>query len=423
MTMKKSTVLVLALMLIVSLFALGPAAAQDPTPAPTATFVPSTEGTLTIWTDQNRLAAVESIGQRFFEEFGVPIRVQVMGFGDIRNNLVLGGPVGSGPDLILGAHDWIGQLYSNGLLSPIALPASLVESFDPVGLRAFSYEGKQYGIPIAMEAIALYYNTDLVPEPPATWAEAVELAESLVAEGKAERGIAIPTDPYHTYPLFTGFGGYVFGTNADGSYNPNDVGLDTAGGIAAVEELDRLVKADVFNAAVNYDTGRSLFQEGKLAMWITGPWELGNMRSSGIAYGVAPIPTMDGTPRPFIGAQGFMINAFSKNTLLAESFLLDFVATDEAMKLLYEADPRTPAWLPLTAELTAADTQEAADIKAFAASAGNGEPMPAIPQMSAVWTAWGNAVNLVYQQQGDPEAIIKEAAQAIRDEIAKGSGA
>jgi maltose-binding protein MalE len=182
------------------------------------------------------------------------------------------------------------------------------------------------------------------------------------------------------------------------------------------------VKADVFNAAVNYDTGRSLFQEGKLAMWITGPWELGNMRSSGIAYGVAPIPTMDGTPRPFIGAQGFMINAFSKNTLLAESFLLDFVATDEAMKLLYEADPRTPAWLPLTAELTAADTQEAADIKAFAASAGNGEPMPAIPQMSAVWTAWGNAVNLVYQQQGDPEAIIKEAAQAIRDEIAKGSG-
>ena len=31
-------------------------------------------------------------------------------------------------------------------------------------------------------------------------------------------------DAYHWYPLYTADGGYIFGTNADGSYNPQDMG-------------------------------------------------------------------------------------------------------------------------------------------------------------------------------------------------------
>lgn len=396
-------------------------ATEAPTPLPTPTFAPSVEGTLTIWSDEERTPAIEAAGAAFTAEYGIPIQIQQMGFGDIRNNLVLGGPAGNGPDIIIGAHDWLGQLYAGGLLAPIELPEDVAAKFNPLALQAFNYEGQLYGLPYALEAIGIFYNTDLIAEVPATWAETIELAQQLVADGKAERGIAIPVgtggDPYHHYPLFTGFGGYVFGRDDAGSYNPEDVGLDSPGGIAAMNELDRLVKADVLTSATDYGAAQTLFQEGKLGMWITGPWAIGTLNDSGVAFAVAPFPTMEGTPRPFMGAQGFMINSFSKNQLLAQAFLTEFVATDEVMQLIYDANPRPPAWMPV------AEMIDDANIQAFTEVTTNADPMPAIPQMSAVWDAWGRAILLVYQQDPNttPEQAIQQAAEAIRDQIAAGS--
>lgn len=418
--MKKSKVLIVLVIALLALGGFSAALAQDPTatPAPTATFVPSAEGTLTIWADDGRVAAIEAAGAKFTEQYSIPIRVQLMDFGGIRNNLVLGGPVGEGPDLIVGAHDWVGQLYGNGLLAPLELSDEVIANIDPVALTAFTYDGKVVGLPYLTEAVGIYYNTDVVSEVPDTWQGLVELAEQLVADGKVERGLAIPNgggDPYHHYALFTGFGGYVFGRDAEGNYNPDDVGLDNAGGLKAVEEIDRLVKADVLNAAVGYGEAQSLFLEGKLAMWVTGPWALGDLRKGTTKFAVAPIPQMDpsATPGPFVGSQGFMINSFSKNLLLAQAFLSEFMATDEAMQSLYDAKPFIPAWLPIKGAI---DDQ---DLVNFGASVANGQPMPAIPQMSAVWTAWGNAITLIYQQKEAPDKAIKDAAEAIRAEIAK----
>jgi maltose-binding protein MalE len=391
--------------------------AQDPTATgePTATLAASTEGTLTIWINLERAAVMEEAGARFEEEFGVPVRVQTMGFGDVRTNFNIAAPAGEGPDIIVGAHDWIGQLYSNGLLAPIELPEDVAANFDPQALGLFTYDGQLVGLPYAVEAVALYYNKDLVEEVPATFEEAVTLAQELVESGAAERGIAIPPDPYHTYPIISGFGGYVFGRDADGNYDPSDVGIDSEGALAGAAYLDQLVKDDVFNAAVGYDQARELFLNGQLAMWVTGPWELSNIRNSGVNFGVATIPTMVEEPRPFIGGQGFMVNAFSKNLDLAQAFLAEYVATEETQQGIYDAVPGISAFLP---------TREAnpdPDLEAFAASVANGDPMPTIPQMAAFWNTVGNAVTQIYNQAAEPEAAFREAAEAAREEIAAGS--
>jgi maltose-binding protein MalE len=418
--MKKSALFLFALVLLVLVgMVFAPITrAQDATatPAPTATFVPSAEGTLTLWTDQGRSTAVETMGKDFTAKYNVPVRVQVMGFGDVRNNLQLGGPVGQGPDLIVGAHDWIGQLYSNGLISDIELPKEIADKFDPVALQAFTYDGKLVGLPYLTEAVGIYYNPDIISGVPETWAETIKLAEQVVADKKAERGIAIPNgagDPYHHYALITGFGGYVFGRDQAGNYDPKDLGIDSPGAIKAAEEIDRLVKADVLNAAVGYGEAQTLFTGGKLAMWVTGPWALGDIRKSGVKYAVAPLPKMDDVARPFVGSQGFMVNKFSKNELLAKAFLTEYVATDTGMELLYKSVPFIPAWKPL------ADKLEDQDLKNFAKSVANGQPMPAIPQMAAVWSSWGNAITLIYQQKEAPDKAMKDAGEAIRKEIEK----
>lgn len=412
--LKTVTFVVLAALIAGMFGVASPSMAQDPTATPKP--LGSEEGKLTIWVNAERAPILEAAAKDFSAKYGIEVRVTTMGFGDVRSNFELAGPAGEGPDVLLGAHDWIGSFYSNGLVAPIELGDELKAKFDPVALRAFTYNGELVGLPYQVEAIAMYYNTDLVPTAPATWDEAIAAAKALVTDGKAERGIAIPeNDAYHNFPMLTGFGGGVFGLDDKGSYDPNQVLLDSEGSIAGATEIDRLVKEGVFKAGVNYDVAKDLFLKGKLGMWITGPWELNNVINSGVKFGVARIPTMKQEASPFVGVQGFMVNKLSKNVLLAQSFLTEFVATDDVMTALFKAQFGIPAWLPIRE----AAFGEAPALEGFAASVAVGQPMPAIPQMAAFWNTAGNALTLIYQQKGDPATIMQDAAKAAREEIAK----
>jgi arabinogalactan oligomer / maltooligosaccharide transport system substrate-binding protein len=355
--------------------------------------------------------ALTTIGQDFTAQFNVPVTVHELGFGDIRDQLVLRGPAGEGPDIIIGAHDWLGELVGAGVVEPLDV-GDKAGQFAEVGLTAFSYEGTLYGLPYGSEAIALYYNADLVPTPPATWEELKQVAADLQNDGTVEQGYCLQKgDPYHSYPILSGHGGYIFGTDEVGAYDPQDVGLDSPGGVAYAEELDQLVKDGLLRDNVDYGACISMMTEGRAAFWITGPWALGDFRASGVNYAVAPIPTMEETPRPFVGVQGMMVSAFAPNMLLAQTFLTEFIATDEGMAALYEADPRLPVWLQL------AETVDDPDTIAFTESAAQGDPMPAIPEMSAVWEAWTTAINLIFEQSQEPEPAVRDAASQIRELI------
>ena len=398
------------------------AEAADPTATtaaaaePTATKVKgaaSEEGVLTLWVHKTVVDAVSNVAEDFTATYGVEVSVQEVDFGGIRDDLKTAGPAGEGPDIIVGAHDWLGELVVNGLLEPLDL-GDKEPLFDPVGVKAFTYDGKLYGMPYGLEAVAFIYNKDLVPTPPTTWEEMKTIAKQLQDEGKVDQGYGLQTggaDPYHTYPIVTGFGGYVFKQNPDGTYDPTDVGLDNEGGQAAMIELDQMVKDGLLRQNISGATLDSLFVEGKVAMVIGGPWRLGDLRKAGVNYGIAKIPTITQEPIPFVGAQGFMVSYYGKNKEVAKAFLTEYMTTEEAHQTIFEADPRIPALVSVQQSVTDED------IKAFAESAKGGQPMPAIPQMSAVWTDWTKALDLVYQQAEDPVKAITDAANAIREKI------
>jgi maltose-binding protein MalE len=386
-------------------------AAAGPTATPPA--LASEEGSLTIWVNAERAPIMEAAGKEFTAKYNIPVRIQTMSFNDVRSNFEIAAPVGNGPDIIAGAHDWIGALYASGLLASIDL-GDKVASFDPVGIKAFTYDGQLVGMPYQVEATAMYYNKDLLPTPPATWQEAKDAIKKLMDEGKIEQGIAfVGGDFYGHYPVITGFGGYAFGRDANGNYDPTQVGFDSEGTIKAATELDSMLKAGLLHDGITYDVAKDLFLKGKLAMWVNGPWEMDNIRKSGLNYGIAVIPKMEQAARPFVGVQGFMVNKYSKNLLLAQAFLTEFVASDDIMMKLYQAQFGIPAWIPIRSQINDAD------IQTFADSVGNGDPMPAIPEMGAVWSAANNAFSLLYQQKGAPADIMKEAANAIRGQIKK----
>ncbi len=369
---------------------------------------------LTIWADGERAPVLTEIGKNFTDQYGVPVNVVEKPIGDLRNDFKVAAPTGEGPDIILGAHDWIGELIASGLLAEVSL-GDKTDMFAPAAVQGFTFtDGKLYGMPQAVENVAFYYNTDLVPTAPTTWEEVATISKEVQAAG-AKYGFLIQTnDPYHFYPIQTAFGGYVFGKNDDGSYNAGDIGINSEGSVAAFDWLNQMYEDGLLVRGANIDSGLllSAFQNGEAAMLISGPWALNGFREASVPFAVAPIPSATQPGRPFLGIQGFMINAFSKNQLLAQTFLQEFVATDDTMQAMFDADPRVSAWMPVAEKI--ADPE----LSAFVAAGATADPMPNIPEMNSVWSAWGDAMTLISNGELVPQEALDQAQQQIETAIA-----
>lgn len=366
------------------------------------------EDVLVIWADDTRAPILEELGARFEEEFGIPVRIDELGFGDIRDQLKTAAPAGEGPDMIIGAHDWLGELAVNGLLAEIDV-SDIADQFLPAALSAFVYDGAQYGLPYAAENVAFLRNLDLVPDNPETWDDVRSVSEQLIADGASKYGfVMFDNNPYHFFPVQTAFGGYVFGLTDEG-YDPGDVGIDSEGSIAAATYLEAYGSDGLMPSGIDYDVMHTMFETGDAAMIITGPWAIPRIEESGVNFVVDSIPAgPGGSGKPFLGVQGFMISAFSENQLLAEAFLFEYIATDETMMSIYSADPRPPALLETR------DSIEDEIMLGFVAAGSEGLAMPAIPEMSSVWSAWGNAMQLVRTGELSGEEAFTNAGEQIR---------
>ena len=390
-------------------------APAEATEAPAEEAAPAVEGpTLTIWADEVSAPVLDELSADFAAENGINVVVVQKGFDDLRNDYKVAAPTGEGPDILLGAHDWLGEYNASGLLAEVSL-GDKADLFAPNAVDAFTYtDGKLYGMPVSSENVAFYYNTELVPEPPATWDEVKELSAQLQEAGNKYGFLIQAKDPYHFYPVQTAFGGYVFGQDESGAWNPEDVGLNSEGTLAAFEWLDGMYKDGLLDPGANIDSGLllSAYQNGDAAMIISGPWALGGFREAGIPYAVAPIPAADQPGAPFLGVRGFMINAFSENQLLAQTFLQQIVATEETLKAIYDRDPRPSAFLPL------GELMDDPDLVAFMEAGAAGTPMPNIPEMNAVWQAWGDAMELVSNQTQTPQEALDNAQTQVEAAIA-----
>ena len=190
--------------------------------------------------------------------------------------------------------------------------------------------------------------------------------------------------------------------------------MNSEGTLAAFEWLDGMYKDGLLDAGANIDGGLllSAFQNGEAAMVISGPWALGGFREAGVPYAIAPIPAAEQPGAPFLGVRGFMVNPFNDNQLLAQTFLQQIVANEETLKQIYDNDPRPSAFLPL------GELLDDPDLVAFMEAGVAGDPMPNIPEMNAVWQAWGDAMELVSNQTQSPQEALDNAQSQVESAIA-----
>jgi arabinogalactan oligomer/maltooligosaccharide transport system substrate-binding protein len=377
---------------IVATLAGSASAAQDSTAGKPASVAAETT-TVRIWTDRDRKAAVESVAGAWARSTGATIEVVEKDFGKIRDDLRTV-QAATAPDVIVGAHDWTGELAANGLVVPLNPSAAVRKAFPAYTLDAFSYGTavkRLFGAPVAIENIGLLVNTKLA-RVPRNWADLEQQAIAFKKKKSGNLGIAVQQgangDAYHMYPFFSGLCGYVFGKNRAGNLDPSDIGLSAPKFLSNTALIDKWNKEGLLNAKVDDAAARDAFLKGRAAFWITGPWNADTVTKAGIKYRVVQVPKISCDAVPFLGVQGFMVTKFANEhgvQTLAKSLVSSYMMGSAAQASLAGANGRYPANSQAGAEV------KSAVLKQFGAASKGGVPMPNIPQMNAVWSELGSA--------------------------------
>jgi maltose/maltodextrin transport system substrate-binding protein len=367
------------------------------------------EGKLLVWINGDKgYRGLQQVGDKFAEDLGVPVTVEIP--EDAPGKFQKAAAVGKGPDIFIWAHDRAGEWVKSGLLNPVEPSAGIKESVSDVGWEAFTIGGRLWGYPIAYEAVGLVYNKDLVPEPPATFDEVMALDKTL-SEGGKKAILWDYTNTYFTWGVMAANGGYVFGENADGSVNVQDTGVNNDGAVQGVQLVVDMIDSGVMPRGASYTDMEKGVNAGEIAMMINGPWSWGNLKQSGINFGVAPIPAVGSEQgRPFIGVLGAMINRASPNKDLAKEFLEGYLLQVEGLSAVNADVPiGVPANVAFYEELAADDP----NIQGTMANVQLGSPMPSAPEMGRFWSAMASALENATQGRQSVKEALDAAAERI----------
>jgi maltose-binding protein MalE len=336
---------------------------------------------------------------------------------------------GEGPD-VWGPvpHSWLEPYVARDQVLALE-PAEIRDlgQYDDLALRAGSRQGEQYALPVLMDAVALIYNREMVPEPPTTWDELLEIAASWSERDSESLPMVLPlTSPTHVYPFMDGYGGYAIGCQVsdtnDNQCDPTDIGLNNEGSIEGIQLLSDLYTKEGFLSAALTDRAQmhkyalDRFVEGKAGMLIDGPWVLSEVRASEIDYSVAPLPALPGTthpPRPLTVVYGFSASA---STPYAEQAvgLLNHLASPESVVAMHQVLHRAPVRRDVMRLPAVRDRQE--NVR-WRDQAADGVLLPSVPEMDAIWAPWTRALDEAIPGLRPVQDALDDAVDKIHSQL------
>ncbi len=411
--MKKLTGLLLVVLMVLSVFSgcggsaqTAETASEQPSEQPTesAESTKSAESvSITIWTN---FAEEAEMLQKYADLWGestgntaqvINTSIEVQEFAQAANNA-------DGPDGIFGfANDQLATFVAAGLVAELPSDFYSDDDYVDAAVQACYVDGKRYGIPIAVETISLFYNTDKVQSAPETWDEMLDVAED-------SGGIKFDaTSIYYDLGFVRAFGGYIFNWE-NNMYDVEDIGLANEGAVQAYQYIQSMVDAGFLTSDITYDIARSAFENQETAFFIGGPWDVEAFTSAGVNFAVAEMPTLNGNP--FVTPVGTQVGFVSSKTEKTAA-VLDFYKflMEEAAVEMYEVGSRIPASLSAQQQITVDD-----NTLGFMNQIANGEPLPTVAELGQLWTPYSDNMKLMFQGTTTPE----EAAQYIVEQFKEG---
>jgi multiple sugar transport system substrate-binding protein len=337
---------------------------------------------------------------------GIRVRVQQMPWTAAHEKLLTAYVGESTPDVSQLGNTWVPEFAALGALEPLGpwvarSTATQVDDFF-AGIWATNIVNDTlFGLPWYVDTRVLFYRKDILaraghPRPPTTWDEWVTAMDRIKALGGGNRyPILLPVEEW-AQPV-------IFGLQ-------NGAPLLRDGGRYAAFSEPRFRRAFEFYMSL-YRRGlapivasqqvANPFQEfarGGIAMWITGPWNIGELRKRLPAelqddWATTPLPAPS-PPAPGVSnAGGSSLVIFRGSRHKAEAWkLIEFLtATDQQRRFFHitgDLPSRESAWR---------DTALAGDphARAFLEQLRHVQPMPQVPEWEQIATRVAQAAEQV----------------------------
>jgi arabinogalactan oligomer/maltooligosaccharide transport system substrate-binding protein len=369
------------------------------TPA-TATVAPAAEAVEVTFWHSYATGSIEEVAlggllaQAATDMPNIKINVLQLPFGEIFNKYRTDVAAGGGPDIFVAPNDSLGDDARAGLLADITeLAAGKLDGVNQLGVDGMSLDGKLYGIPESLKAVAFWYNKDLLPTPPATTDELKTLME-----GGTQ--VAMVYGCYHTYGFYNAFGGQIF----DDSWK---VVADQGTGVTdAFTYLNDLYQISKTNGWTKDDTsGLAPFSEGKAAAITNGNWAMGDYRKAlGDKLAVAALPAGPAGPAaPMLGVDGFYFNPNSTNQEAALEVALYLTNAASQTVMMNEA-----GHVPVRTDVTITDPLIQGLVDAF----NKGSTIrPQVPELGKYWSNFCGS-DQIFEAGVAPADFVKTAVEA-----------
>lgn len=330
-----------------------------------------------------------------------------------------------GPDVVDIAANWTRQFIETGGIRDASDVINEIgkDKIVPVALGNVSFNGKYWGVPFRLDTDSLYCNTAMFADagltPPKTLDEFLSHAKKLThknAQGVVDvYGTALALNKKDSSVagkwyrwILDGFGGDVISTDG------KQATLNTPAAIKAFKfykdlyVTNKVMPPDSLN--LDNDDVRRLFEQGKIAMGITGPWGIASLQSSApdLKYSVALLPgaSADKPGRYEIGGWNLVATSWSKVKDAQKTFML-FMARPEVCAYYTDA-------LPGIIKAGDAPNFQTPQMKTFVTQTFKyAAPMPPTTEITGIYQAIIVAIQRILLGE-DTDAVAKEVNQEVQ---------
>lgn len=409
--------------------------AQAPLVTPIRVGEPDAPMTLTVWAQQDysHLASRPAIASVFTDVFddwaratpGVNLRVSVMpALEQHKAKLLLAASAGRLPDVASIDSFWLPLFLDSGAVQPLDeyWPADDRRDFLPFTISALSDPaGHVYGLWHETDCRVLYYRRDLVPQPPRSWAELLDVAARVSREQKiagylynAGRWEATVFDHLAMFwaqggALVDPAGRPVFG---EGDNRQRMVNLFTF----LRQTITTGASPRSVLASMDYQQLTSAAAARDVAMFLGGNWQLADLKANlppdeFAKWDVAPIPQRDPATSS-TGTGGWIWVVFAKDPARRQA-AVEFIRRVEApanAARISEATGHLPVRRSVYQQFPAFREGWYARFGEIVAS---GQARPAVPMYPAISTELQLAIGYAVSGDRSPEDAVDAAYRNV----------
>ncbi len=360
---------------------------------------------LTLWhgLEAPQALVLQEIVSDFQERHpGVRVNLRYHPYDDLYDQFVSNSEAGNGPALLIGPGEWGPRLYEQGRVADLSgFPTDgLLARIQPAGLQASKYQEALVGLPFSLRGIVMVRNSSIIPQAPQTFDQLVEVAKE--RNNQEVLGTYLDLGDDFAIPQISACGGNIMYPNGYPAF-------DDESGLCWLKLLQELSELRPVAYYSNQDLER--FLAGKVGIILEGTWNLERMSDVlGDQLVIDPWPTY-GAHRlsGFMWAQSVFMNSH-----LQES---DQKAAWQFMTWLLspavQGQWARAGWIPARMDVPVENAHVAQVMDALEW----GTAVPTHPDMDVYWEPLREALEVAYSQDGDLDAALQRAAEAILGEI------